>query len=97
MKNYEFSKNKKLETVLQGIKSDLLEYGLEEVKRYYKEFPKEPDYNVAQYGNLLVYYCDIFAFYRNAGYKTTDKFSSEKIWNIYLKQVGFVVRSLMNE
>ena len=93
MKNY--SKNAKLNKVLNGIEEQLKEYGLDEVKRYYKEYKNEPDYNIAQYGNLLVYYHDIYRFYSECGYKSTNKISTEKIWNIYKRQVGYVVRELM--
>ena len=94
MTNY--SKNQKLNKVLNSIEQDLLSMGLDEVKRYYKEFKKEPDYNIAQYGNLLVYYNQIYDFYRKCGYKSTDKFSPAKIWQTYLQQVGYVTRYLLN-
>lgn len=90
-----YSKNQKLNKVLNEIETDLLNYGLEEVKRYYNEFKNEPDYNIAQYGNLLVYYSDIYNFYRECGYKSTDNFSSNKIWETYKRQVGYVVRELL--
>lgn len=90
-----FSVNPKLNKVLNSIAEDLQEMGLDEVQRYYKEFKKEPDYNIAQYGNLLVYYDDIYDFYRNCDYKSTDKFSTEKIWETYKRQVGFVARELL--
>ena len=93
MTNY--SKNKKLNKALNAIETDLLEYGLDEVKRYYNEFKFEPDYNIAQYGNLLCYYCDIYTFYRDCGYKSLDKLSTDKIWDLYKRQVGYVVRHLI--
>lgn len=93
MTNY--SKNKKLNTLLNTIENDLLELGIDEVKRYYNEFKHEPDYNIVQYGNLLIYYSDIYELYKNCGYKTTDKFSTQKIWETYKKQVGYVARKLL--
>lgn len=90
-----FSVNPKLNKVLNSIAEDLQEMGLDEVKRYYKEFKKEPDYNISQYGNLLVYYNQIYDFYKNCGYKSTDKFSTEKIWETYKRQVGYVTRELL--
>lgn len=90
-----YSKNAKLNKVLTSIEDDLLEIGLDEVKRYYNEFKKEVDYNLAQYGNLLIYYNQIYDFYRNCGYKSTDKMSTEKIWELYKRQVGYVVRCLL--
>lgn len=90
-----FSVNPKLNKALNSILEDLQEMGFNEVKRYYNEFKRESDYNIAQYGNLLVYYDDIYKFYRNCGYKSTDKFSPDKIWETYKRQVGFVVRELL--
>ena len=93
MKNY--SKNVKLNKALMGIEADLLDLGVDEVKRYYNQFKYENDYNIAQYGNLLVYYSDIYKFYKDCGYKSTEKMSNSKIWDLYKKQVGYVVRCLV--
>ena len=91
-----FSKNTKLNGVLNEIYEDLHELGLEEVKRYYNEYRYETDYNIAQYGNLLCYYYDIFELYRRNGYKTTDKYSSSKIWDLYKRQVGYIARLMIH-
>ena len=91
-KQIKFSKNKKLNTALQTIFDDLQELGTDEVNCYKKEFPREKDFNLAQYGNLLCYYNDVYKFYNACGYKSTDKLSTEKIWDLYLRQVGFVAR-----
>lgn len=91
-----FSKNVKLNTVLMGIYEDLKELGIEEVKRYMGEFKNEPDYNIAQYGNMLIYYYDIREFYKNAGYKSFDNMSDSKIWDIYKRQVGYVARKMLS-
>ena len=64
-----------------------------EIKRYYNDYKHEKDYNIAQYGNLLVYYSDIYRFYADCGYKTTAKFSTAKIWDVYLRQIGYIVRT----
>ena len=90
-----YSKNAKLNKALTEIENDLLEMEMSEVKRYYQTFPKEVDYNIAQYGNLLVYFDQIYDFYRNCGYKSTDKMSSDKIWELYKRQVGYVARCLV--
>lgn len=92
-----FSKNVKLNTVLNGIYEDLQELGISEVKRYYNEFKFEPDYNIAQYGSMIVYYYDLREFYKNAGYKSMEKMSDGKIWEIYKRQVGYVARILISE
>lgn len=92
-----FSKNVKLNTVLNGIYEDLKELGIEEVKRYMGEYKHETDYNIAQYGNMLIYFYDIREFYKNAGYKSMEKMSDGKIWEVYKRQVGYVARILVRE
>ena len=92
-----YSKNNKLNKVLTEIENDLLDLGLEEIKRYYNTFKNEIDYNIVQYGNMLVYYNDIYNFYRKCGYKSTDKMSTNKIWSLYKNQVGYVTRKLILE
>ena len=102
MKN-KYSKNPKLNAVLTNIDEQLRtmcnteDESLWQIASYITSFPRETDYNIAQYGNLLIYYSDIYNFYREAGYKTTDSFSPEKIWNTYCRQVGYVARLLMKE
>ena len=91
-----YSKNNKLNKALTLIEEDLLEMGIDEVKRYYDTFKYEVDYNIAQYGNMIIYYNDIYDFYKNCGYKSTDKMSTEKIWDLYKRQVGYVARCLVN-
>lgn len=98
-----FSKNVKLNNALCGIYEQLKDFDTDaetgkstgEVKRYYNDFKNdgEKDYNIAQYGNLLIYYSDIYKFYADCGYKTTSKFSTAKIWDLYLRQVGYIVRN----
>lgn len=90
-----FSKNKKLNGVLNDILESLQELGIEEVARYYKEFNNEKDYNIVQYGNLLMYYDDIRELYRRNGYTSLDKMSDNRIWDIYKRQVGYVARTLI--
>ena len=94
MKN-KYSKNKKLNEVLSRIESQLLELGLDEVKHYKESFPSETDYNIAQYGSVLVYYSDVKQMYKDCGYKSLDKMSDEKVWKIYKRQVGYVARQLI--
>ena len=95
MKN--FSKNKKLNGVLNDIYQSLEELGLEEVKRYHDEFKFKgiKDYNIVEYGNLLIYYDDIRDLYKKNGYKTIDKMSDERVWATYKRQVGYLVRFML--
>lgn len=92
-----FSQNKKTNGVLNGIYEDLMELGLGEVKHYYNEFKgQEVDYNLAQYGNLLIYYYDIREFYKKYGYTSTiDKMSDARLWDTYKRQVGYVTRYII--
>ena len=92
-----YSKNVKLNTVLNQIEENLLQFGKDEIKRYMKEYPNEPDYNIAQHGNMMVYYSQIRGMYLDAGYKTfsTSRISNTKMWKIYKRQVGYVARELM--
>lgn len=94
MKN-KYSKNKKLNEVLTRIEGQLLDLGLDEIKHYKESFPNEIDYNIAQYGNLLVYYYDVKQMYKDSGYVSLDKMSDQKVWEIYKRQVGYVARRLM--
>lgn len=100
MKTFTFSYNKKLNGALNEIYSDLLEISdneelsRKEVRRYFDEWKREPDYNLAQYGNLLIYYWDVREFYKRHGYKSMDRMSDQKVWKIYMSQVGYVARLL---
>ena len=96
-----FSKNAKLNNALYGIYEQLKVFDTDietgestgEIKRYYNAYKHEKDYNIVQYGNLLAYYSDIYTFSADCGYKTTAKFSTSKIWDLYLRQVGYIVRN----
>ena len=92
-----YSKNVKLDNVLNQIENQLTYLELPEIARYMKDFPNEPDYNLAQYGNMLVYYWEIRKMYINAGYKTfeNNRISDNKMWEIYKRQVGYVARQIM--
>lgn len=95
MENY--SKNKKLNGVLNDIREQLEYLGIEEVEHYYKSFKNEVDYNIAQYGSVLCYYSDVREMYLNNGYKTLEKWSDNKIWETYKRQVGYVAREMLRE
>ena len=97
MNKYKYSKNVKLNKVLTEIEKNLLDLGINEVKRYYNTFKNEVDYNIVQYGNMLIYYNEIYDFYRSCGYKTTDKMTTDKIWNLYKNQVGYVAKRIILE
>lgn len=91
-----YSKNVKLNTVLNQIEENLLQFGKDEIKRYMKEYPNEPDYNIVDYGNMLIYYWEIRKMYIKSGYKSFEdnRISDSKMWKIYKRQVGYVAREL---
>lgn len=95
---FRFSVNKKLNGVLNEIYADLLsisdteEQSRNEVKRYVNEFRRVDDCNIAQYGNMLIYYYQVRDMYRKHGYKSMDRISDNQVWAIYLRQVGYVAR-----
>ena len=94
-----FSSNKKLEQVLSKIKDQLLsihdtpEESINEIKHYKKEFPREIDYNLYQYGNVLIYNDEIRDLYSD--YASLKNASDDKLVEIYKRQVGYVARELV--
>lgn len=92
-----YSKNTKLNTVLNQIEGNLLQFGKDEIARYMQEYPNEPDYNIVDYGNMLISYWEVKQMYIKAGYKSFEdnRISDSKMWKIYKRQVGYVARELM--
>lgn len=90
-----FSKNIKLNYVLNDIYSYLLDMGKDEIKRYMHNYPNEIDYNIYQYGNMRVYYYEIEELYKN--YKCLKNASIDKLIGIYKRQVGYMARLIVNE
>ena len=90
-----FSKNKKLNYVLNDIYSYLMEMGKDEIKRYMKDFPYKADYNIYQYCNMRVYNDEIIDLYKD--YKCLKNASIDKLINIYKRQVGYMARLIINE
>lgn len=100
MKRNKWSVNAKLNGVLCEIEQDLRGMceteaeSMEEVRRYVRDFPREIDFNLAQYGCLLVYHDQVKEFYKKHGYKTLEKVSDSKRWELYKRQVGYVARRI---
>ena len=100
MEKVNFSKNSKLNFVLNFIHEDLLSIceskneSIEQIARYKSNFKNESDYNIAQYGNVLIYYCQVRELYRD--YKSLQKMSDSKLWEIYKRQVGYVANYILN-
>lgn len=100
MKSIKFSKNQKLNFVLNDIYFSLLEMcdseteSIQEIKRYKVNFPNELDYNLYQYGNLLVYNYQIQNLY--SGYKSLQNVSIDKLIEIYKRQVRYVANYILS-
>ena len=92
---HNFSSNKKLNAVLNEIAQDLNEMGRNEVLHYYNTFTREIDYNIVQFGNMLIYYEDVRLMYKRCGYKSMDKMSDQKVWEIYKRQAGYLARLMV--
>lgn len=100
-KTNKWSKNAKLNALLSEIEDDLRsmcdseEESLEEIRRYMQEFPKEKDYNLVNYGNLLVYFVQVRDLYKRCGYEIIDRINNTVLWETYRRQVGYVAREIM--
>ena len=90
-----FSKNKKLNYVLNDIYSYLVDMGKDDIKRYMEYFPNQIDYNIYQYGNMRIYNDEIIKLYKN--YKCLKHASIDKLIDIYKRQVGYMARLIVNE
>lgn len=88
-----FSKNKKLNEVLNTIYNEVMEIGIDNVKRYYNEFKGYKDYNIFSYGNVRIYYDDIRELYKE--YKSLANASDYKLEEIYKRQVGYITRYII--
>ena len=95
-----FSNNPKYNAVANEILSSLLSIhdteteSRNEIEHYRKAFPGEPDFNLAEYGNLLIYYSDIRDMFRKCGYSENHlkRIPDFKLWTMYRYRVGYVVR-----
>lgn len=100
-KSVRYSVNRKLNAVMNEIREDILtmkdsaEESLGEMLRYMREFPYEADYNLYQYGNLLIYYKDIRNLFKRCGYKE-ENYSDSMLHDQYKRLVGSVDRSIRN-
>lgn len=77
---------------------DTLTESLNELRRYAREFPNEADYNLASYGALLVYYNQVYDFYKECEYPLDllNEMDNDQLWSMYKKDVGFTVREYLH-
>ena len=63
-------------------------------------FPDEIDYNIAQYGNVLVYYYQVRELYKDCGYCSKwllNENNNDAVWHNYRRIVGIVAREIISE
>jgi hypothetical protein len=87
--------NKKL---MEAIKDYILEDEnreevVAELKRYKKEFGREPDYNWYRYGNILPYYSQIRDFYNKLNVPCSD--DNEIMCNDFCYHVGKAIDNIL--
>ena len=90
-----FSKNNKLNYVLNDIYNYLMELGKDEIKKYMHSFPHEIDFKIYQHGNMRIYNYEIIELYKN--YKCLKNASIDKLINIYKRQVGYMANLIVND
>ena len=101
METIYFSKNKKLNNVLNQIHASLLkihdteEESISEIKHYKENFPKEPDFSLYQSGSLLIWDDDIRELYKE--YTSLQCVSEDTLRNIYERQVGYVANYILSK
>jgi hypothetical protein len=101
METIYFSKNAKLNNVLNKIHDSLLkihdteEESIEEIGHYKENFPKEPDFCLYQHGNLLIWNDDIRELYKE--YTSLQGVSEDTLLNIYKRQVGYVANYILSK
>ena len=99
MKSIKFSQNAKLNKVLNDIYNSLLNLSdtrkesINKIKHYKDNFSKELDYNLYEYGNLLIWDGDMKDLYKD--YKSLQKSSIKSIRNIYKRQVRYVANYIL--
>lgn len=89
--------NKKL---MEAIKNYILEDEdreevVSELKRYKKEFRREPDYNWYRYGNILPYYSQIREFYNSLNIPCSD--DDIIMCNDFCYHVGKAIDNILGE
>lgn len=100
--NNKYSINRATNALMMSVEEQLMcihdtkQESLEEIVRYVREFPLEGDYNIAQYGCVLVYYYQVRECYEEAGYKVS-RIGDQSLWESYKRVVGRVVRCLVKE
>lgn len=80
-----------IESIIEFIRQNR---DLKQLIRYKKEYRREPDYNYAQYGNLLISSYDVRGLFTRAGYKT-DNYSDYKLWQMYCFAAGDAIDEIL--
>lgn len=97
-----FSKNKKTNAWLKKMYDSLFfldtkKESISQLRRYKRDFPREIDYNILQYGSIGDYisYDDIRNIALKCGYakSTINKMSNEDIWNWAKRTCRYVLNN----
>lgn len=98
-----FSTNNKTNSIILEITNNIIysfnetyDEVISELNRHKAEYYFESDFNIAQNGNLLIYYYDIRKLFKDCGYKNIEKLSDNAIWNKYKALVGLTVNKILN-
>lgn len=76
--------------LITAVYYQLLDMGEEEILHYVREFRNYIDYNIVEYGNLLVYYTDIIDLMERCDYKVQN-YTNDQVWDYYKRIVREVV------
>lgn len=103
MRHYLYSTNPKAEAFFRSCVDDLLtiypdnrKESLLQCEDYYVNFPGAADYNIAQFGNVLIYYDDVREVMRACGYKV-GRYTDSQIWDYYRRMIGAACRWLLGK
>ena len=77
---------------------DTQEESIRELERYKKTFPKETDYNVYQYGNILPYTAEIIRFYQMNGVNIDDtELEDDEFYDYVIRRFKYDVGQAVDE
>ena len=88
--------------LMQDIEESLLsmrdteEESITDVLLYSQDHADEVDFMIAQHGNLLIGFNDVFRLYREHGLTTVDDMPINVVWEMYRRDVGIAARRILN-
>lgn len=67
---------------------------LNDLRHYRSAYRREPDYNYAQHGRLIISSSDVRDLYDRAGYKVCN-YTDEQLWQMYLYATGEAIDEIL--